>query len=76
MKPQAPPSELTLAFEPLKPVIYRAIGFSTLISLLALMPTVYMLEVYDRVVNSRSGMTNMSEIRRASRFSAVDVARA
>ena len=57
MKPQLPPSELALAFEPLKPVIYRAIGFSTLISLLALMPTVYMLEVYDRVVNSRSGMT-------------------
>ena len=57
MKPQAPPSELTLAFKQLKPVIYRAIGFSTIISLLALMPAVYMLEVYDRVVNSRSGMT-------------------
>ena len=57
MKPQAPLSELTLAFEPIKPVIYRAIGYSTLISLLALAPTVYMLEVYDRVVNSRSGMT-------------------
>ena len=57
MKPQAPMSELTLAFEPIKPVIYRAIGYSTLISLLALAPTVYMLEVYDRVVNSRSGMT-------------------
>ena len=57
MKPQSTPSELSLAFEPLKPVILRAIGFSTLISLLALMPTVYMLEVYDRVVNSRSGMT-------------------
>jgi ATP-binding cassette subfamily C exporter for protease/lipase len=57
MKPQSTPSELSLAFEPLKPVILRAIGFSTLISLLALMPTVYMLEVYDRVVNSQSGMT-------------------
>ena len=57
MKPQTPPSELALAFEPLKPVILKAIGFSTLISLLALAPTVYMLEVYDRVVNSRSGMT-------------------
>ena len=57
MKPQSTPSELSLAFGPLKPVILRAIGFSTLISLLALMPTVYMLEVYDRVVNSRSGMT-------------------
>lgn len=57
MKPQSTPSELSVAFEPLKPVILKAIGFSTLISLLALMPTVYMLEVYDRVVNSRSGMT-------------------
>ena len=57
MKPQTPPSELALAFEPLTPVILKAIGFSTLISLLALAPTVYMLEVYDRVVNSRSGMT-------------------
>ena len=57
MKPQSTPSELSLAFEPLKPVILKAIGFSTLISLLALAPTVYMLEVYERVVNSRSGMT-------------------
>ena len=57
MKPQNPPSELMLAFEPLKPAIYRAIGFSIIISMLALAPTVYMLEVYDRVVNSRSGMT-------------------
>ena len=57
MKPQTPPSELLMAFEPLKPVIWKAIGFSTLISLLALAPTVYMLEVYERVVNSRSGMT-------------------
>ena len=57
MKPQTPPTELTLAFEPLKPVIYRAIGFSTLIGLLAMAPAVYMLEVYDRVLNSRSGTT-------------------
>ena len=57
MKPQAPLSELTLAFEPLKPVILRAIVISTLISLLALAPAVYMLEVYGRVVNSRNGMT-------------------
>jgi ATP-binding cassette subfamily C exporter for protease/lipase len=57
MKHQVIASELTLAFEPLKPVIIKAIGFSILISLLALMPTVYMLEVYDRVVNSQSSMT-------------------
>ena len=57
MKPQSPPSELSKALEPLRPEIIRAIGFSLLISLLALSPTVYMLEVYDRVVNSRSGIT-------------------
>ena len=57
MKPQLAPSELSQALEPLRPEIYRAIGFSLLISLLALSPTVYMLEVYDRVVNSRSDVT-------------------
>ena len=57
MKPQSQPSELSKALEPLRPEIIRAIGFSLLISLLALSPTVYMLEVYDRVVNSRSGIT-------------------
>ena len=57
MKPQTPPSELALAFDPLRPVLMRAAGFSMVISLLALSPTVYMLEVYDRVVNARSGMT-------------------
>ena len=57
MNPQNPTPELSRAIEPLKPEILRAIGFSTVISLLALAPTAYMLEVYDRVVNSRSLMT-------------------
>ena len=57
MKSQSPPSELALAFEPLRPEILRAVGYSTLIGLLALAPTVYMLEVYERVVNSRSVTT-------------------
>jgi ATP-binding cassette subfamily C exporter for protease/lipase len=57
MKLQTPPSELSLALKPLMPAIKRAIGFSTVISLLMLAPTVYMMEVYDRVVNSRSAMT-------------------
>lgn len=57
MNPQNPSSELTRAIDPLKPEVLRAIGFSTVISLLALAPTAYMLEVYDRVVNSRSGVT-------------------
>ena len=57
MKPQIPPSELSLALQPLIPVVKRAIGFSLVISLLMLAPTFYMMEVYDRVVNSRSAMT-------------------
>ena len=57
MKPQTPPSELSLALDPLRPVLLRATRYSMIISLLALAPTVYMLEVYDRVVNSRSAMT-------------------
>ena len=57
MKPQTPPSELSLALQPLMPVIKRAIGFSAVISLLMLAPTIYMMDVYDRVVNSRSVMT-------------------
>ena len=57
MKPQTPPSELSLALDPLRPVIARAATYSMIISTMALAPTVYMLEVYDRVVNSRSGMT-------------------
>ena len=57
MKPQTPLSELSLAMQPLMPVIKRAIGFSAVISLLMLAPTFYMMDVYDRVVNSRSIMT-------------------
>jgi ATP-binding cassette subfamily C exporter for protease/lipase len=57
MNPQTFPSELEQAIGLIKPALLRAAGFSIVISLLALSPTVYMLEVYDRVVNSRSGTT-------------------
>ena len=57
MKPQTPPSELSLALDTIRQAIVRAALFSMIISFMALAPTVYMLEVYDRVVNSRSGMT-------------------
>ena len=39
------------------PAFRRAAGYSLVISLLVLMPTWFMLEVYDRVVNSRSERT-------------------
>lgn len=54
---EAGPAELTSALQPLRQVMRRAAGFGAAASLLALTPSWYMMEVYDRVVNSRSGMT-------------------
>lgn len=50
-------SELRLALGSCKPFFLRAVFFGIFINLLALTPTGYMLEVYDRVVNSRNPMT-------------------
>jgi ATP-binding cassette subfamily C exporter for protease/lipase len=50
-------SELQTALREQKPAFLRAIAFSVVIGLLMLSPSFYMLEVYDRVVNSRSVMT-------------------
>ncbi len=51
------PSELHTALVALKPYFLRAGCFSLLAALLVLAPSVYMLEVYDRVVNSRNHFT-------------------
>ena len=51
------PSELDAAVKELQPYFRRAALFSVFASLLILAPSVYMLEVYDRVVNTRSHMT-------------------
>ena len=51
------PSELGAAVNELLPYFRRAALFSVFASLLILAPSVYMLEVYDRVVNTRSHMT-------------------
>lgn len=53
----AAPSELQQSLRSLKPQAVRAAWFSVLSSLLVLAPSAYMLEVYDRVVNSRSHTT-------------------
>ena len=50
-------SELRTAMGELKPYFFRAAWISLVASLLVLAPTGYMLEVYERVVNSRSHMT-------------------
>ncbi|SDM30137.1 ATP-binding cassette, subfamily C, exporter for protease/lipase [Oryzisolibacter propanilivorax] len=52
-----PPSELRAALATLKPYFRRAGIFSLLSGLLVLAPSGYMLEVYGRVVNSRSHTT-------------------
>ena len=57
MKKPTPNSELGDAFRELRPTILKAFWFSVFASMLVLAPTGYMLEVYDRVVNSRSHLT-------------------
>ena len=51
------PSELRAAVASLRPFFVRSAWFSLFASLLVLAPSGYMLEVYDRVVNSRSHAT-------------------
>lgn len=57
MKPNSSPSELKLALAQFKPVWRTAAVLSLVIGLLGFTSTVYMLQVYDRVVNSRNLMT-------------------
>ena len=57
MNPAKSPSELRQALGELQPYFKRAAWLSVVASLLVLAPSAYMLEVYDRVVNSRSHMT-------------------
>jgi ATP-binding cassette subfamily C exporter for protease/lipase len=57
MSSNKPTTELRSAINELMPYFRRAALFSVFASLLILAPSVYMLEVYDRVVNTRSHMT-------------------
>ncbi len=57
MKPPSYNSELRQAMASLRPYFVRAGWFSVIASLLVLAPSVYMLEVYGRVVDSRSHTT-------------------
>jgi ATP-binding cassette, subfamily C, bacterial exporter for protease/lipase len=57
LDPNAGRGELRLALESLRPRLTRSSWFSLVAALLLLVPSWYMLEVYDRVVNSRSPMT-------------------
>lgn len=57
MNPANNNSELRKALDELTPYFKRTLFFSFFTNLLVMAPTLYMLEVYDRVVNSRSHMT-------------------
>ena len=50
-------SELRAALRELSPYVGRALWFSLACGVLVLAPSWYMLEVYDRVVNSANGTT-------------------
>ena len=52
MKQNTPPTELQGALAELRPYFRRAVILTLISGLLSLLPTVYMLQVYDRVVNS------------------------
>lgn len=54
MKPGEKTSALRDALLQQKPAFHKVIFFSFFINLLVMAPTVYMLQVYDRVVNSRN----------------------
>jgi ATP-binding cassette subfamily C exporter for protease/lipase len=56
VKPQAD-AELSQLIWSYLPLYKRAALFSIVTSMLVLAPTIFMLEVYDRVINSRSSMT-------------------
>ena len=57
MNPNNPPSELRTASGALSPYFRQAAWFSVFTNLLVLAPSGYMLEVYDRVLNSSDVMT-------------------
>ncbi|MFA7279365.1 MAG: type I secretion system permease/ATPase [Sterolibacterium sp.] len=57
MNPANQHSELRNALLALKPFFQRTLIYSFFTNILVMMPTIYMLEVYDRVVNSRNHMT-------------------
>lgn len=57
MSPKPGTSELREAVNSLRPFFVRSLWFSLVCSVLVLAPSAYMLEVYERVVNSRSHMT-------------------
>lgn len=57
MNPNDKNSELRDALYSLRQFLNHSVFYSVFTNILVMAPTLYMLDVYDRVVNSRSGMT-------------------
>ncbi len=55
--PSSPKSELSAALWSLRRIFYMTGAFSFFINMLLLVPTIYMLQVFDRVLSSRSELT-------------------
>lgn len=72
-----PPLSSTLSH--LRPALMYALGFSVFLNLMLLGPTLYMLQVFDRVLSSRSeatlGMLTLGVVIALIAMSAVDAAR-
>jgi ATP-binding cassette subfamily C exporter for protease/lipase len=56
-KQNTPLSTLQAVIDSIKPVLKRVALFELVVNLLSLASTIYMLEVYDRVVNSLNSNT-------------------
>src|SRR3972149_6666681 len=55
--PASPKSELSAAIWSLRRIFYMTGAFSFFINMLLLVPTIYMLQIYDRVLTSRNLLT-------------------
>ena len=55
--PALPKSELSAAIWSLRRIFYMTGAFSFFINMLLLVPTIYMLQIYDRVLSSRNELT-------------------
>ena len=55
--PASPKSELSAAIWSLRGIFYMTGAFSFFINMLLLVPTIYMLQIYDRVLTSRNELT-------------------
>ncbi len=57
-----PDSELARVLLTFRKTFYRLGAFSAVINVLMLLPAIYMLQIYDRVLHSRNETTRIQEV--------------